>query len=108
MTALPPVQKFVSLAIKDLAARLQRDADTISFVRSEEMTWLNTALGCPRPGKVYPQGKVRGYRIWLKVEGIEYVYHTDDKGTLVLCPELNPRLPGSPSGPTQKIGVPID
>lgn len=104
----PPVEKFVSLSKKDLASRLQIDASTISLVRSENIIWPNAALGCPRPGKVYPPGRVSGYRVWLNAEGKEYLYHTDYNGHVVLCPELNPDVPGSTASPTQQIGVPID
>jgi hypothetical protein len=103
----PPVEKFVSLSIKDLASRLQVDASQISLIRTEHTVWPNAALGCPRPGKVYPSGKVPGYRVWLNAEGQEYLYHTDYNGQVVLCPELNPAVPGSAT-PTQQIGVPID
>jgi hypothetical protein len=101
----PPVEKFVSLAKQDLANRLQIDARTISLVKAENINWLNAALGCPRPGKVYPKGRVPGYRIWLNTEGKEYLYHTDYHGQVILCPELNPDVPG-PATPTPKIGVP--
>lgn len=104
----PPVKKFVSLSIKDLTSRLQINADSISLVKTEEMIWPNAALGCPRPGKVYPTGRVPGYRVWLNAEGREYLYHTDYNGNVVLCPELNPDVPGATAGPTQQIGVPID
>jgi hypothetical protein len=104
----PPVEKFVALARKDLASRLQIDMSKISLVKSEQMMWPNVALGCPRPGKFYPQGKVPGYRIWLNAEGKEYLYHTDYNGQLILCPEMNPDIPGSTTTPTPRIGVPID
>jgi hypothetical protein len=108
----PPVEKFVSLAKKDLAERLQMEAGGIELVRTAEMVWPNAALGCPRPGKVYAQGKVPGYQIWLKVGNVEYVYNIDLSGQVVLCPQYNPDDPGSlppgTAGPTQQIGVPID
>ncbi len=103
----PPVEKFVTLSIKDLANRLQIDTSKISLVRTENIIWPNAALGCPRPGKVYPPGRVPGYRVWLNAEGQEYLYHTDYNGQVILCPELNPDVPGSAT-PTQQIGVPID
>ena len=103
----PPVEKFVSLSKKDLASRLQIDASAISLVRAENITWLNTALGCPRPGKFYPRGRIPGYRVWLNAEGKEYLYHTDYHGQVILCPELNPDVPG-PATPSPNIGVPID
>ena len=101
----PPVEKFVSLSKNDLASRLGIEADKITLVKTAEMLWLNAALGCPRPGQFYPAGRVPGFQIWLDVEGTEYIYNTDFNGTLILCPELNPHVPNSTSGPTP--GVPI-
>jgi hypothetical protein len=108
MPSTPPaVEKFVSLSKNDLATRLQINASEISLVRAEPIVWLNAALGCPRPGKVYPQGRVPGYRVWLNAQGKEYLYHTDFHGQVILCPELNPDVPG-PATPTPKIGAPRD
>ena len=105
MPSTPPVEKFVALSKKDLANRLRVEAARITLVRTEEMLWLNSALGCPQPGKVYTAGRVPGFQIWLDVEGTEYIYNTDFNGTLILCPELNPHAPNTDKGPTP--GVPI-
>jgi len=96
----PPVEKYISIAKKDLASRLQIDEDKIMLVKTEEKNWLNAALGCPSKGQFYAQGRVPGYRIWLEAGGIEYDYHTDLAGQVVLCPDL--------TSPTPTIGVPID
>lgn len=105
MSSTPPVEKFVQLTKQDLASRLGIDPGGIKLVKSEEKLWLNAALGCPRPGVFYAQGRVPGFQIWLDVEGTEYVYNTDLNGTLVFCPELNPHAPNADSDPTP--GVPI-
>jgi len=104
----PPVEKFVSLAKKDLAERLQIDTSGITLVKTAEMVWPNAALGCPSPGKVYPQGKVPGYQISLTANAIEYIYNTDWTGQVTLC--MKQGLEGSLEpvitlGP--EIGVPI-
>jgi hypothetical protein len=105
MPSTPPVEKIVALSKKDLASRLGIEVDEISLVKTVEMVWPNTALGCPRPEKVYPTGRVPGFQIWLEVEGKEYVYNTDFNGTVILCPELNPQVPNTTTDPTP--GVPI-
>jgi hypothetical protein len=105
MPSTPPVEKVVILAKEDLASRLSMEAGQITLVKSAEKLWLNAALGCPRPGVFYRAGRVPGFQIWLEAEGKEYVYNTDFNGTLVLCPELNPDVPGLDTGPTP--GVPI-
>jgi hypothetical protein len=105
MPSTPPVEKFVALTKEDLASRLGIESDKITLVKTAEMLWLNAALGCPRPGQFYTQGRVPGFQIWLEVEGTEYIYNTDFKGTVILCPELNPHAPNSSNDPTP--GVPI-
>ena len=81
----PPVEKFVSLAKKDLADRLQIDVAGIVLGKTAEMIWPNAALGCPSPGKVYPTGKVPGYQISLVADNVEYIYNTDWTGQVILC-----------------------
>jgi hypothetical protein len=105
MSSTPPAEKFVQLAKQDLASRLRIDVSTITLAKTAEMEWLNSALGCPRPGVFYPTGRVPGFQIWLDVDGTEYIYNTDLNGALILCPELNPHAPNVDSGPTP--GVPI-
>ncbi len=96
----PPVEKFVSLSKKDLASRLQIDADKITLVKTEEKNWLNAALGCPSMGQFYAEGRVPGYQILLEADGIKYDYHTDLAGHVIICPDT--------TSPTPIIGVPID
>jgi hypothetical protein len=103
----PPAEKFISLAKKDLADRLKIEADKITLVKTAEIVWPNAALGCPRPEKVYPTGRVPGFQIWLETNGTEYVYNTDFNGQVILCPEMNPDIPNSIIGPTPDIGAPI-
>jgi hypothetical protein len=105
MPSTPPVEKFVALSKRDLANRLGVEVDKITLIKTAEKLWLNAALGCPRPGQFYAQGRVPGFQIWLEVEGTEYIYNTDFNGTLILCPELNPHVPNSNNDPTP--GVPI-
>lgn len=107
----PPVEKFVALAKKDLSGRVKVAEEQMTFTKSEEVTWPDAALGCPAPGKVYAQGLVPGYRIWLNVDGVEYTYHTDWSGEVIFCPAiLDPEditSTAESGGPTPQIGVPI-
>jgi hypothetical protein len=109
----PPVEKFVARAKQDLASQLTVTVDQIILVEAMPITWPDAALGCPDPGKVYAQGTVPGYRITLEANGVNYIYHTDQTGKMVLCPEVNldevnPTAPAKPiPTPTYHIGVPI-
>jgi hypothetical protein len=97
LTTDPMLKKFTDLAITDLASRFKLEAASIETVLAESITWPNSALGCPKPGKVYAQGRVPGFRIKLNSAGKEYVYHTDREGTMVLC---QPAAEGEMDGPS--------
>jgi hypothetical protein len=107
----PPVEKFVSLSKSELADRLKIEATEITLLKTKESLWPNAALGCPEPGKVYAQGKVPGYQIWLEANNVEYIYNTDLSGQIIFCPQQSDDpaslIPNTP-GPTQQIGVPIN
>ncbi len=104
----PPVEKFVSLAKKDLTERLKITEDKVTLVKTAEVTWPNSALGCPSPGKVYPPKKVPGYQILFTANDVTYTYNTDWSGQVVLCFQQGADgsvEPVSTAGP--EIGVPI-
>lgn len=111
-----PANKFVDLAKRDLASHLNIEIEQITLRETMEIDWPDASLGCPSPGKVYAQGRVPGYKIWLETGGEEYIYHTDLTGQVILCadPYLDldnlDSFPPTSSGPTQdpNIGVPID
>jgi hypothetical protein len=109
----PPVEKFVGRAKQDLASQLNVTIEQVILVEALPITWPSAALGCPDPGKVYAPGTVPGYKITLEVKSANYVYHTDQTGKMVLCPEVNldevsPTAPAKPiPTPTYHIGVPI-
>ena len=58
-----------------LAKRLQVPRDSVEIVRVERVTWPNGAAGCPRPGMVYTQALIDGYRVILAQGGREHAYH---------------------------------
>ncbi len=62
-------------AIADLAGRTGADPDAIEVVMHEEVTWPDGSMGCPRPGMMYTQALVDGYRIVLRVNGDLVSYH---------------------------------
>jgi hypothetical protein len=110
MTSNPPsADKFINLAMQDLADRLKIDINQVSLTEATEILWPNAALGCPSPGKVYATGRVPGYRIRLQANETEFVYNTDLTGQIILCPQLDEPYTNTTPGATQdpNIGVPI-
>ncbi len=72
-------------AVTDLARRLAVDAAAITVVSSEEVTWRDGSLGCPKPGMNYTQALVDGTRIVLEHGGTRYEYHAGGTNPPFLC-----------------------
>jgi hypothetical protein len=71
----PQLAEPAEEAVADLAATTGIASDDIEVVRAERVTWRDGALGCPRPGEMYTQALVEGYRILLQADGEEFAYH---------------------------------
>lgn len=86
----------VERARRDLAERLEIDADAIELDRAEYVTWRNGALGCPEPGSAYTQALVPGYRIVLRAGGERHHYHGGRDQAPFHCPaeRVDDPLPG--------------
>jgi hypothetical protein len=77
--------EILQAAIADAAQETGADPSTITVVSAEATTWNNGALGCPKPGEMYTQALVPGYRIVLEAGGRELDYHASESGTVKLC-----------------------
>jgi hypothetical protein len=60
--------------------------EAVNVVSFEPVDWPDSSLGCPRPGGVYLDVITPGYRVIVDVDGQEYEFHGDERGTLVRCP----------------------
>ena len=58
----------MSAAKKDLAGKLDVDAELIEVKESMFVVWNDGSLGCPRPDEIYTQVEEPGYRIILEYE----------------------------------------
>ena len=82
---------------EDLERRGVEDADVIL---SQAVSWPNGALGCPRPGQVYTQVIVPGYRVVFARGEERWDFRVGNTGGFVLC-ERNVRLKDSGTYPSQ-------
>lgn len=83
----------VQAAITAEAERLAVERDAVEVVAYEAVTWPDGAIGCPEPGKMYPQALVDGHRLILSVAGSEASYHAGSAGTFRYC--ANPTAPAA-------------
>jgi hypothetical protein len=102
---------YVALAVDDLAERLGVSAVDITVVTVDEVVWPDGGLGCPRPGRVYPQVLTDGLRILLAHNGAEFAYHSGGTVEPFLCIPLDLKPQdgtGSREGtlPTEELGGP--
>lgn len=94
-TAAP--DEIAGFAVTDLSTRLSRDPEEVHVLSVEMQLWPDASLGCPRLQEVYDQKAVPGYRIFLEVDGRNFVYHTDAVDKVVLC--IEDELPSFPVTP---------
>ena len=80
-------------AKKDLANRLSAKMDRINLLEVREVTWPDTSLGCPQPGRVYNQVLQDGLLIRLEVGGRMYFYHCAGDLDPFLCEETSQIVP---------------
>lgn len=78
-------QQILALFRDDLARRALVKPETITVVSATEQQWPDGALGCPKPGEMYTQMIVPGYRVVLQANGEKYAYHSDQRGNFVVC-----------------------
>jgi len=78
-------QEILALFRDDLARRALVKPETITVVSATEQQWPDGSLGCPKPGEMYTQMIVPGYRVVLQAAGERYAYHSDQRGKFVVC-----------------------
>ena len=74
-TAGPGGDGRVAAARADLAGRFGYAPAEIDVASVEDVTWPNTALGCPDKDALYAQVLTDGYRIVLRWRTRTYLYH---------------------------------
>ncbi len=93
----PPNHRIVQVARADAAQRSGLPPAQLQLVSMESVTWADGSLGCPKPGMLYTQALVPGYRVKLRVGSQVWDYHAGERGGLVLCPPELAREPGPSS-----------
>jgi hypothetical protein len=72
-------------AAAELAKKLSVDVSQIQVTSTEATSWPDSSLGCPQAGMAYSQVVTPGYKVVLTYKQTQYEYHTDQRGTIVLC-----------------------
>ncbi|MCX7690206.1 hypothetical protein [Thermoflexus sp.] len=80
------MEEIIEQARRDLAGRLSVSVEEIRGVEARAVTWPDSSLGCPEPGRLYLQVLTPGYRVVLEARGQRYAYHAGRQGPPFLCP----------------------
>jgi hypothetical protein len=86
----------VTMALEDAARRTGLPSGQLTVTSVEQVTWRDSALGCPEPGMMYTQALVAGYRIIIGAAGESLDYHADQRGRVLLCPPERAVAPLAP------------
>ncbi|MBA3534104.1 MAG: hypothetical protein H0T73_19455 [Ardenticatenales bacterium] len=76
-------------ARKLVAAQKEIPEEQLTVVTIEEVTWSDSSLGCPQPGRQYLKSIREGVRIIVEGKGKRFYVHGDAQGRLFICD--NPR-----------------
>ncbi len=87
----PGLEPLITLAMDDLAERLDITTDEITLVSAEAVVWPDASLGCPQPDMLYRQVPEDGALIILRVDDREYEYHSGGGRDPFLCEQQEPQ-----------------
>ena len=92
----PVAAELVGLAQRRVAQDLSLPVRRVELAEVKSYTWTDISLGCPKPNESYAKQNVDGYRIVLKANDQQFIFHTDfDR--VVACDPANEKLPESSS-----------
>ncbi|MFE6648797.1 hypothetical protein ACFVJS_19690 [Nocardioides sp. NPDC057772] len=93
----PAEDPKVAAAIADLAKRQGVKSEEITVVSHDKVTWPDSSLGCPEPGKMYTTVLTDGVRVVLEAAGKTYAYHGGESGPVTYCENPQEPVPGEGS-----------
>ncbi|HEY4691397.1 MAG TPA: hypothetical protein VIK33_18965 [Anaerolineae bacterium] len=82
---------LLNSVIDDLAHRTGIDRQSIEVVGAQAVVWNDGSLGCAKPGEMYTQAPVDGYRVILRADSKNYDYRLSDTGFFFLCEQALPK-----------------
>jgi hypothetical protein len=81
------LQSAIAAALVDAEKQTGTARADLKLQSAEIVTWPDGSLGCGKPGGMYTQAMVPGYRIRIRAGDKVLDYHSSARGQLVLCPQ---------------------
>jgi hypothetical protein len=92
------IQSQLPALLEDAARRVGVPMTQLRVVLMQAVVWRDGAIGCPQPGRLYPQVLVPGHRVRIAAidgasDGLDY--HVSARGGWLFCPagQAQPALP---------------
>jgi hypothetical protein len=100
MVNTAPIAPLLPALLEDAARRSALPVSRLRVASLQAVVWRDGALGCPQPGRLYPQVLVPGYRMRIAPiddasGGVVRDYHLSEHGGWLHCPagQAQPPLP---------------
>tara|TARA_B100000902_G_scaffold397873_1_gene462911 strand:+ start:249 stop:1121 length:873 start_codon:yes stop_codon:yes gene_type:complete len=88
-TPTPEIPSFGGLFIAELSNKLGIMPSNITVKSYKDVTFNDTSLGCPEPGKMYAQVLTPGWKIIFETKQQTYIYHSNlDGSNYINCTSL--------------------
>lgn len=87
------LQFVVETVLADASKQTGLDRESLEVLGAEAVTWPDGSLGCPKPGMMYTQALVPGYRVQIRAGERVLDYHASQRGYFVLCPAQTSQEP---------------
>ena len=71
--------------VADAATRLGVDPSDVRIVVARTETFSDGSLGCPKPGEMYTQALVDGYRVIAEIDGTQLDYRGSAPNQFKVC-----------------------
>ena len=78
--------------------------EELTVLSVEEVTWSNSAVGCPQPDRAYLDRIVPGIRVIVEGRGQTFYVHGGETGSLFVCETPEEPVPGEGGNPDVSTG----
>jgi len=75
----------MAMIVADAATVAGVDPDAVKLVSVKPVTWPDGSLGCPKPGVMYTQSVVPGFRVIIRAGDRKLDYRVGRSGTAKRC-----------------------
>jgi len=83
----PIASDLLAGARQQLSTTLDIPPRRVMLAEMNLVIWPDNSLGCPQAGQSYTAMRLTGYRLVLRVEDTEYIYHSDTERLVPCDPE---------------------